>query len=587
MPKFFEEIKTTISCFNIKEYRVFGISFFFSIKNFLSKDKKGYLFGFRIYDNSKSVKLPLSEGMDAAQEYDSSNNENSPPKISIILNVPEQEKISFATLNSILKQKYSHFEIMLTGAISNESISQVTRYFSDVPSEIMVNGGRTLQSGIENSTGKFIAFCENGDCWSEDHLSEKVAIISSFQNPVVVVNDIKLVGDRRYFKYLQEIIDIRNSFINGKTMRISDDLWRKNDFILNASCCMIRKDVLHKCNFSDTTHPLLLNSWLWRQICPGNDIFYVPEKLTSVEISHEKIQKLNIDQYYMEYQLIKGDYLFAARERDQVVFPPGSENVIKTFGKIDTGKKRLAIFASFSKNSVIEDYVVYYLRELRKNVDGIVFIMDNPLLPGEIGKVQDYVFHAQCERHREYDFGSYKRGYRYLVENNILENTDELVVCNDSCYGPIFPFENVFQEMEARENRVDFWGLNSNDRIRHHIQSFFYVFKKTVFNDACFGEFLSSVKEEEDVLGVILNYEAAFTGYLKTKGHTYDTYLKYPLTGATIEKIMADKCPLIKVKMVNSISEKSEKLMNRIHNRIGKVNPVLSEILLSKLNRRK
>lgn len=66
MPKYFEKIKTNISCFTVKEYRFFGKSFFFSIKNFLSADKRIYLFGIKIHDGFKSIKLPAYQGVKEA-----------------------------------------------------------------------------------------------------------------------------------------------------------------------------------------------------------------------------------------------------------------------------------------------------------------------------------------------------------------------------------------------------------------------------------------------------------------------------------------------------------------------------------------
>ena len=62
-------------------------------------------------------------------------------------------------------------------------------------------------------------------------------------------------------------------------------------------------------------------------------------------------------------------------------------------------------------------------------------------------KIKDLVIHHICEPHREYDFGSYKRGYRWATENNVLKNYDNLIFCNDSAFGPFYSLESIFKSL--------------------------------------------------------------------------------------------------------------------------------------------
>ena len=141
--------------------------------------------------------------------------------------------------------------------------------------------------------------------------------------------------------------------------------------------------------------------------------------------------------------------------------------------------KRLAIFASFSANGKIDDYVVYYIKNLKKVCDAIIFVADNSIIPNEFEKIKKYVIYASFNRHGEYDFGSYKRGYLYAKEKGLLNISEELVLCNDSCYAPVYPFENMFSNMKQR--KCDFWGICANDQFCYHLQSYFLVFNAKVF----------------------------------------------------------------------------------------------------------
>lgn len=49
--------------------------------------------------------------------------------------------------------------------------------------------------------------------------------------------------------------------------------------------------------------------------------------------------------------------------------------------------KMLAIFSSFDKDNIIDDYVVYYLKELSKFAD-IIFVADNYISKFQLDKIR-------------------------------------------------------------------------------------------------------------------------------------------------------------------------------------------------------
>lgn len=151
---------------------------------------------------------------------------------------------------------------------------------------------------------------------------------------------------------------------------------------------------------------------------------------------------------------------------------------------------KLLIFASYNPNGIISDYVIYYLNALREFTDKIIFVADNDLNDTEKEKLLGIVYKVIARRHESYDFGSYKIGYFWALEQNILNDVDELIFVNDSCYGPIFPLEEVFDKMSEKE--CDFWGLIGSNEGRYHLLSFFMSFKKNVFSSITFNNFVSS-----------------------------------------------------------------------------------------------
>lgn len=192
--------------------------------------------------------------------------------------------------------------------------------------------------------------------------------------------------------------------------------------------------------------------------------------------------------------------------------------------------KRAAVFAHYDKDGTIKDYVLFYLQELKKIADTIIFVSCNNIKnPGCLEGIVDKIIDKP---HDEYDFGSYKRGFLFLQDK--LDEYDELIFANDSCYGPLYPLKNIFSEMENK--KCDFWGITKNNfgykkSIGHffikrpHIQSYFIVFKKEIFTKDFFADFISSIKHQENKKQIVSNYEIGLTELLVQNDYQYKTFI--------------------------------------------------------------
>lgn len=110
--------------------------------------------------------------------------------------------------------------------------------------------------------------------------------------------------------------------------------------------------------------------------------------------------------------------------------------------------KRAVVFAHYDKDCLIDDYVVYYIKALKEAGCDVVFVSCKELTQVELNKLNGLIINAITEKHDEYDFGSYKRGFLYLKP--FLSNYDELIFANDSCYGPLYPISEVFEKWKKR-----------------------------------------------------------------------------------------------------------------------------------------
>lgn len=183
--------------------------------------------------------------------------------------------------------------------------------------------------------------------------------------------------------------------------------------------------------------------------------------------------------------------------------------------------KRIVFFAHFDKQNVIDDYVVYYLRRLRETATCIVFVSTSELRATEIAKIKDLCFKIIVRENVGYDFMSWK----VALSSIDIRDYDELIICNDSVYGPLFSFEEVFAAMKEQE--CDFWGITGSHQWAYHIQSYFIVFKKSVFLSPAFGEFFSGVSQQKNKLDIISKYEVGLSQALIRAGFKAKTYIQY------------------------------------------------------------
>lgn len=295
-----------------------------------------------------------------------------------------------------------------------------------------------------------------------------------------------------------------------------------------------------------------------------------------------------------------------------LTFPKAAQNVVRDFGLNSFERRRLAIFACFFYDGRVSEKQIAYLKALREVVDNIILVADSPIIEEDISKLAPYICHLECNYHREYDFGSYKRGFRYaknlkfagqnLNEQNlsgqninaenhlgsVLENcVDELVFCNDSCYAPVYPLGQMFESMKSQE--CDFWGLTFNYLIKPHIQSYFYVFRPDVFLSNHFERFIAKIKRQPNTRNVILKYEVKLTEYLNRKGFSCKTYVPAEIedipknvdrsfgVSLLVEKY---KAPMVKVKAMTKPNAKIEPSSSKeLLKLIAKHNLELSEII--------
>ncbi len=183
-------------------------------------------------------------------------------------------------------------------------------------------------------------------------------------------------------------------------------------------------------------------------------------------------------------------------------------------------KNRICLFSHYDKNNRIEEYILYYLSELSKITDIVFISTAEKLSLDELKKVSPYCRDILVKENYGYDFGAWKSGLNLL--GNKLNTYDELILCNDSVFGPFSDLEVIFMEM--KQKKYDFWSMTDNYEISYHLQSYFIVYTKKAFTEKVFQDFWKNFKIYNNKKKLIEMNEIRFSKNLQKTELTFGAY---------------------------------------------------------------
>lgn len=211
---------------------------------------------------------------------------------------------------------------------------------------------------------------------------------------------------------------------------------------------------------------------------------------------------------------------------------PFTEEIHKEEVFSEKNHTSICLFAHFDAQGEVKENVLYYLKSLAKFTD-IILISTSEHLPDEvIEKVKHYCRSIIVKNNYGYDFGAWKTGLDYLGSK--LQDYEQLILVNDSVYGPLFDLESIFTKMK----HYDVWSMTDNHEIEYHLQSYFMVYRKKAFTHPLFIDFWEHFKVYLNKQILIENNEIGFSQTLlhstlhcgvhySTKDKHYTNVLQY------------------------------------------------------------
>ncbi len=226
--------------------------------------------------------------------------------------------------------------------------------------------------------------------------------------------------------------------------------------------------------------------------------------------------------------------------------------------------KRLAIYFFYDEKGIVDDYVLYMLRDLLKNISELLVVCNGKLTQKSREKLESLTPKVFVREDKGFDAWAFKEGMEYYGWDK-LNKFDELVLMSYSVFGPFYPLKSMFDGMNNRD--VNFWGVTlyngsnfdpSNfDRplnIPAHIQTYFLAIRKDMLRSPEFQRYWESLPTFTDYKELIACHSAVFTKHFETKGFSWQVYVDTrdyqegscnPLILSPLELVKNRKCPFI------------------------------------------
>ena len=188
--------------------------------------------------------------------------------------------------------------------------------------------------------------------------------------------------------------------------------------------------------------------------------------------------------------------------------------------------KRMGIFVFYDSQGCVDDYIEVLLHSLRDILQKIIIVVNGKVDNTGYRRLKKYATDLFVRENMGYDAGAYKDALMAYMSNEPWENWDEILLFNDTFYGPMHSWDNVFHVMD--EKKVDFWGLSrhpkgggklsTGEEFPSHVQAYFLVCRQSLFLSIAWKEFWDNLKYPKTYSEAVESFEINFTKFFQEKG---------------------------------------------------------------------
>ncbi|GGG54703.1 glycosyltransferase family 2 protein [Bizionia arctica] len=243
------------------------------------------------------------------------------PYFSIVISVFNKEDFIYNTINSVINQTYSDFELIIVNDGSSDSSEDIIKSFSDSRIRYIhqenQGAGSTRNNGIKLAKSNLIALLDGDDVWLPNYLESIFNAIKAFPNEHIYTTAIA-------HNYPKKIVPVTYNFSIDGGVSIKNYLKESlKHTILTSSSIVFKKSVLETTGLFDTSIKSGQDTDLWIRIGMHYPIVFVNQVLVHYTYSDSSLSnstfnlkaKPKFDKYYLEEEKNKDLKKFIDKNR--------------------------------------------------------------------------------------------------------------------------------------------------------------------------------------------------------------------------------------------------------------------------------
>tara|TARA_B100000963_G_scaffold361982_1_gene401591 strand:- start:9280 stop:10167 length:888 start_codon:yes stop_codon:yes gene_type:complete len=228
---------------------------------------------------------------------------NNLPVVSVIVTTFNRKDMLKTTIESILNQSFSQFELLVVDNFSNYDFINFINSFNDSRIKSFQNNNNGIIAvnrnfGIKKSRGKYIAFCDDDDYWDKNKLFDQIKVFQSFDTILVSSLALNFGADTNFFSKNYGFLYNRIN-LGYKSLLIS------NPIVLSST--LIKSEVLKKVGgFSEDKNLIAVEDYdLYLRIFDLGNFVLIKKFLIYYRFHAGSVSKSGIDDKYRKQKLFK------------------------------------------------------------------------------------------------------------------------------------------------------------------------------------------------------------------------------------------------------------------------------------------
>lgn len=195
-----------------------------------------------------------------------------------------------------------------------------------------------------------------------------------------------------------------------------------------------------------------------------------------------------------------------------ISFPARSASEFPSAGK------RALIYVVFDRRGDVEAYIPYALSRLREHCDHVLVVVNGLLTDLGRSRLEPVADEILVRENRGFDITGYKEGLDSLEDR--LSEWDEIVLANDTWFGPVGDFGPLFERMDRRP--LHFWGMTDHPRVEpnpftdadylaYHLQSYWLAVRRDMVESEEWRRYWRELPTLDTYADAVSKHEAVFT----------------------------------------------------------------------------